>query len=65
MPSGQRMRASARSRLRVDGTIAYVIELPEGSWWDWDVLHFDGRQLRLVAAGSVEVVRALVYRLLA
>jgi hypothetical protein len=26
-----------------------VIELPEGSWWDWDVLHFDGSQLRLAA----------------
>ncbi|GIJ81492.1 hypothetical protein SAMN05443287_1294 [Micromonospora phaseoli] len=26
-----------------------MIELPEGSWWDWDVLHFDGSQLRLAA----------------
>lgn len=26
-----------------------MIELPGGSWWDWDVLHFDGSQLRLAA----------------
>ncbi|MDH6465569.1 hypothetical protein M2302_005771 [Micromonospora sp. A200] len=26
-----------------------MIELPEGSWWDWDALHFDGSQLRLAA----------------
>ena len=26
-----------------------MIELPEDSWWDWDVLHFDGSQLRLAA----------------
>jgi hypothetical protein len=29
--------------------MSHVIELPEGSWWDWDVLHFDGTQLRLAA----------------
>lgn len=26
-----------------------MFELPAGSWWDWDVLHFDGSQLRLAA----------------
>ncbi|MET9592040.1 hypothetical protein ABZY45_13920 [Streptomyces sp. NPDC006516] len=28
-----------------------AIEVPEGSWWDWDVLAWDGGQFRL-AAGS-------------
>ncbi|HEX8627653.1 MAG TPA: hypothetical protein VF755_05730, partial [Catenuloplanes sp.] len=32
-----------------DETIAGVIELPAGSWWDWDVLDFDGCRLRLAA----------------
>jgi hypothetical protein len=27
----------------------HVIELPEGSWWDWDVLEFDGSRLTLAA----------------
>ncbi|MEV7612773.1 hypothetical protein [Streptomyces sp. NPDC089799] len=26
-----------------------AIQLPEGSWWDWDVLAWDGGQLRLAA----------------
>lgn len=26
-----------------------MIELPEGSWWDWDVRQFDGSRLRLAA----------------
>jgi hypothetical protein len=26
-----------------------VFKLPEGSWWDWDVLHFDGCHLTLAA----------------
>ncbi|MER7333668.1 MULTISPECIES: hypothetical protein [unclassified Micromonospora] len=26
-----------------------MLELPEGPWWDWDVLHFDGSQLRMAA----------------
>jgi hypothetical protein len=26
-----------------------MLKLPEGSWWDWDVLHFDGSQLTLAA----------------
>jgi hypothetical protein len=33
----------------VDATMVGVIELPEGSWWDWDLLHFDGSRLRLAA----------------
>ena len=32
-----------------DETMIRVIELPEGSWWDWDVLEFDGSRLRLAA----------------
>jgi hypothetical protein len=30
-----------------------VIELPAGSWWDWDMLHFDGSQLRLAAGDDL------------
>lgn len=26
-----------------------MIELPAGSWWDWEVLHFDGSRLTLAA----------------
>ncbi|MGW1638309.1 hypothetical protein [Streptomyces lavendulae] len=26
-----------------------AIQLPEGSWWDWDVVAWDGGQLRLAA----------------
>lgn len=33
----------------VDGGIPPVIALPPGSWWDWDVLHFDGSELTLAA----------------
>jgi hypothetical protein len=36
-------------RLGADDTITRVIELPEGSWWDWDLLHFDGSRLTLAA----------------
>ncbi|MFE2580677.1 hypothetical protein [Streptomyces sp. NPDC059378] len=31
-----------------EGTHA-PIQLPEGSWWDWDVVAWDGGQLRLAA----------------
>ncbi|GAA2646823.1 hypothetical protein GCM10010425_65780 [Streptomyces spororaveus] len=34
----------------MDGEGAHVgIQLPEGSWWDWDVVAWDGAQLRLAA----------------
>ncbi|GAA0450988.1 hypothetical protein Aca07nite_55330 [Actinoplanes capillaceus] len=26
-----------------------VIELPDGSWWDWELWRFDGSRLRLAA----------------
>ncbi|MBO3741675.1 hypothetical protein [Actinoplanes flavus] len=26
-----------------------IVELPEGSWWDWELLRFDGCRLRLAA----------------
>ncbi|MGW8556620.1 hypothetical protein [Streptomyces tubercidicus] len=32
----------------VDGAHA-AIQLPEGSWWDWDVIAWDGGELRLAA----------------
>lgn len=32
----------------VDGAHA-AIQLPEGSWWDWDVVAWDGGELRLAA----------------
>ncbi|MFG2715333.1 hypothetical protein ACGFX2_32950 [Streptomyces goshikiensis] len=32
----------------VEGAHA-AIQLPEGSWWDWDVVAWDGGQLRLAA----------------
>ncbi|MBT1188932.1 hypothetical protein HET69_34345 [Streptomyces sp. CJ_13] len=32
----------------VEGAHA-AIKLPEGSWWDWDVVAWDGGQLRLAA----------------
>ncbi|MER7953583.1 hypothetical protein [Streptomyces sp. NPDC096030] len=32
------------------GTRAYdVLRLPEGNWWDWEVVAFDGSRLRLGA----------------
>ena len=31
--------------------MAGMIELPESSWWDWDILYFDGSHL-CMAAGS-------------
>jgi hypothetical protein len=33
------------------GRLGEVLRLPEGSWWDWDVLAWDAGQFRL-AAGS-------------
>ncbi|CAL9355664.1 hypothetical protein SUDANB120_00555 [Streptomyces sp. enrichment culture] len=32
----------------IEGTHA-AIRLPEGNWWDWDVIAWDGAQLRLAA----------------
>ncbi|GAA2774825.1 hypothetical protein [Streptomyces lavendulae] len=36
----------------VEGTHT-AIQLPEGSWWDWDVVAWDGGQLRLAAGHNL------------
>ncbi|GAA0270931.1 hypothetical protein GCM10010302_05610 [Streptomyces polychromogenes] len=35
------------------------IQLPEGSWWDWDVVALDGGQLRLAASYDLTYLHGL------
>ncbi|MGW1818171.1 hypothetical protein ACWCQM_31965 [Streptomyces sp. NPDC002125] len=34
-----------------------AIQLPEGSWWDWDVVDWTGGQLRLAAGHDLTYQR--------
>ncbi|MET9469980.1 hypothetical protein ABZY44_35350 [Streptomyces sp. NPDC006544] len=45
----------------VAGTHA-AIELPEGSWWDWDVVTWDGGELRLAADSDLTYHHGLELR---
>ncbi|MGA4867269.1 hypothetical protein ACPB9J_32040 [Streptomyces lavendulocolor] len=42
----------------VEGAHA-AIQLPEGSWWDWDVVGWDGGELRLAAGHDLSYYHSL------